>query len=327
MLLSIITPVYNVAPYLEATIESIQNQSYRDFELILVDDGSTDGSSVICDRYASKDKRIRVFHQKNQGVSASRNKGIELSSGELIGFVDSDDLIEPDMYEILVSILVDTDSDIAQCCHDRCTENSITSGKVTEHAVKCISGVDFVKNMFTERGPGYTNQVSLWSKVFKKCIISKIHFPVGQTYEDEHETYKACLNANKIALTDAKLYHYIKRDNSIITGISPSKMLDKQKALYDRAEWLPLRLPELEEMCYETFINYSKHTLCRLWNSDCLLEYINALDLMLKALNGRWRFLNRYDAIYTWLLKHGLCKSLIMKNEFAPIQNLILKIK
>lgn len=327
MLLSIITPVYNVVSFLSTTIESILSQSYKDFELILVDDGSTDGSSEICDYFAHKDNRVLVFHQKNQGVSAARNKGIELANGDMIGFVDSDDLIEPDMYEQLVSILVDSDVDIVQCGHDRIEATNTTPSGLSSDNVICISGSEFVKRIFTKKGADYTNQVSLCTKIFKKHILNKIHFPVGQTYEDEQETYKACFFANKIALTDTILYHYIKRENSIITGVSPSKLIDKQRSLYDRVKWLPSRIPELEGVCYETFIIYSKDILCRLWNSNHHAEFEYALKLMLNTLKGKKKYLDKYDAIYTYFLKYGLCKSLIMKNNFTPIQNCIRKIK
>lgn len=326
MLLSIITPVYNVAPYLASTIESILGQTFKDFELILVDDGSTDGSREICMKYADQDTRIRLISQSNQGVSAARNKGLDSAKGDVIGFVDSDDIIDPDMYQIMINIMTLTDSDIVQCNHDR-VDTPLCRSRKNHPEYKCIDGAEFVRRMFSKQGRDYTNQVSLCTKIYKKKLFDKIQFPVGQTYEDEQETYKACLSAHKIALTDEILYHYIKRENSIITGISPRKMLDKQKSLYDRCQWLPLRMPELEKACLSSFISYSKHILCELWKHENSSSFNDARALMLAALQNHQSYLNKYDWLYLNLLKYGLCKSWIMKNDFSPIQNLICKLK
>lgn len=327
MLLSIISPVYNVAPYLAATIESILNQSFTDFELILVDDGSTDGSGDICRRYAQADPRIVVVTQSNQGVSAARNKGVEIARGDLIGFVDSDDIIERDMYSIMIHILHRTAADVVQCSHDRATENNINARNAGNIDFKLISGPEFVKRMFAFSGADYTNQVSLCTKVFKREILGKNHFPKGQTYEDEHETYKACFFADKIALTDEVLYHYIRRENSIITGISAKKMLDKQLALYDRLQWLPPKLPQVKQQCFSSFLTFSKHILCQLWISKATDQYDSAKRLMLEATQDFRQYLSPYDKLYFQMLKHNICQGWIMNHDFAPIQNLLSNLK
>lgn len=327
MTLSIVTPVYNVAPYLPATIESILNQTFKDFELILIDDGSTDGSDKICLHYANLDNRVRVIRQTNQGVSAARNRGIEASAGELVGFVDSDDLICKDMYARMTHIIRHSNADIVQCNHDRADVSDVHHSNRKESSYICISGPEFVSRLFAMRGSEYTNQVSLCTKIFKKTILEKIRFPEGQTYEDEHETYKACYFAKKIAITDDIFYHYIKRENSIITGIAPRKMRDKQMALYDRSQWLPAYMPELTQKAFLSFISYSKHILCELWKNDNLMDFNCALQLMLKAVKNNKAYLNAYDRFYIRLLKHDFCKTWIMKNDFSPVQNLISKLK
>lgn len=327
MLLSIIIPVYNIAPYLSATIESVLNQSFRDFELILVDDGSTDGSGEICSRYANADARVRVVRQENQGVSAARNRGIEVSAGELIGFVDGDDMISRDMYLRLIQIMMQSGADIAQCNHDRSSDSTDSHSTSEPSPYVCVSGPEFVSRIFAKHGAEYTNQVSLCTKVFKRNILGKIHFPEGQTYEDEHETYKACYYARQIAVTYDILYHYIKRENSIITGVSPRKMLDKQKALYDRMLWLPARMPGLGRECFSSFMEYSKHISCELWRGGHLEHLDSALRLVMQGVRGRKAYLNAYDRIYIFLLRCGRSKSWIMRNEFSPIQNLIYRLR
>ena len=116
-MISVIVPVYNVEPYLRKCLDSIVNQTYRDFEILIIDDGSTDGSGRICDEYAEKDSRIKVFHTENRGLSCARNLGLAEAKGEWIGFVDSDDWIEPDMYEVLIRRAEETGADVVECSH------------------------------------------------------------------------------------------------------------------------------------------------------------------------------------------------------------------
>lgn len=327
IILSIITPVYNVAPYLDATIKSILNQTYHDFELILVNDGSTDGSLEICRKYELEDSRVKVVTQKNQGVSAARNKGLEVVQGDIIGFVDSDDLVDINMYQRMIDVMKQSQADIVQCCHDRICSSDRSNTYSSQSKCECISGRDFVKRMFKKRGADYTNQVSLWSKIYKRELIEKTVFPIGQTYEDEQETYKICYSAKRIALIDDVLYHYIKRENSIITGIAPRKMLDKQKSLYDRLQWLPQREPGLVHECVNTFSEYSKHISCQLWKAGDKEHRYQAIKLLLKGIDKYRLELNRYDRLYMWMLRRNIGKSWILGADFAPIQKLISKLR
>lgn len=324
MYLSIIIPVYNVNEYLKNTIENVLAQIYQDYELILVDDGSTDGSSEICDSFAEKDRRIRVIHQKNQGVSAARNTGVSSANGEYIGFVDSDDLIEPNMFEIMMSIAVAENADIVQCRHNR--KPNILNLKYGNEK-RIVDGKTFVRELFSYTGGEYTNQVALWSKVYKKELFRNIHFPDGRTYEDEQETYKLCLYATKIVLLPDELYHYVKRENSIITGIAPKKMIDKQLALEDRLQYLPARIPELEKECVESFWNYSKITLVDLFknNEDKYIQI--ALDTVLRNRKTIRKYASKYDKVYLRMISIGILKKWILANDFSPIQNAISKIK
>lgn len=322
--LSIIIPVYNVAEWLSETVDSILAQTFRDFELVLVDDGSTDGSGELCDQYAAGDNRIRVIHQKNAGVSVARNTGVAAAQGDYIGFTDSDDIIEADMYQRLLELAEAYDADIVQCQHDR---ESILNGLTRSETVEMMDGQAFVHRMFTKAGGQYTNQVALWSKIYRRELFEGIVFPVGQVYEDEQETYKLCLKAKRIVEIPDILYHYIKRENSIITGISPKKMLDKQKALLDRLYYLPERIPELEKQCCRAFLGFSTHILCVFFReneTDALTAAMQALQEQSKRLRP---WLNRYERIYLPALKWKWARKIILKNEFSPIQKVILRIK
>ncbi len=324
MRLSIIIPVYNVASYLKETVQSVLGQTYTDFELILVDDGSTDGSGELCNTLSARDGRIRVIHQKNSGVSVARNTGIAAVRGEYIGFVDSDDLIEPDMYAILMSLADSTDADIVQCRHNR---NNRIENKPRILDVTYKNGEQFVTDILKHTGREYTNQVSLCSKMFKKGLFESIKFPPGQDYEDEQETYKICLKAKKIALISDELYHYVKRENSIITGVSCKKMLDKQTALCDRLHYLPQVLPELKDLCARSFCNYSFCILSQLYAEKDFVSYKKAKAVLL----AERRLIKKSETIYGklylyWLTIPGL-EQWLMKTSCEPIQGLIRKIK
>lgn len=324
ILLSIIIPIYNVEQYLPKTLENVLDQSFEEFELILVDDGSTDNSGKICDEFAYNDSRIKVIHQENAGVSAARNTGIKVALGKYIGFVDSDDLIENNMYNIMVNIAEKECADIVQCSHNRLSavQNIKASGKV-----RIIDGVTFVRELFDYRGGDYTNQVALWSKIYRRELFSGIHFPDGRTYEDEQETYKLCLKAKKLVLIPDELYHYVMRENSIITGVSAKKVLDKQLALIDRLDYLPKQLPDLTENCATALINYSETILCKMYQAkekDSLIMAISNLKQCKKIIIP---YLNKYERLYLSLLSNNIGRRWVLENNFEPIQKLIRRIK
>ncbi len=323
MKLSIIIPVYNVVNYLEETVNSILNQIYRDYEIILVDDGSTDGSRELCDNLSFKDSRIVVIHQKNSGVSVARNTGVAAAKGEYIGFVDSDDLIEPDMYSVLFDVAEKNVADIVQCRHNR---NSYIENSPREIDVEIKCGTQFVKDIFKHSGGEYTNQVALWSKIYKRELFDGIVFPIGQTYEDEQETYKICLKAKKIALISDELYHYVKRDNSIITGVSPQKMLDKQLALKDRVNYLPDKIPELGWICVNSFYNYTSGILVELYFKDKSF-YKKAKRNLKEEYYKIKEHLNKYQKIYYLWLHISFLEKILMKYNYEPIQKFIKGIR
>lgn len=322
MKLSIVVPVYNVEQWLPETIESLLAQTFRDFELILVNDGSTDGSAKVCDRYAAIDNRVRVVHQKNAGVSVARNVGLREAKGEYIGFTDSDDIAEADMYAVMLKLAYEHGADIVQCQHDReCV--SVTNHRSGD--VVTMDGQEFVRRIFVKTGGDYTNQVALWSKIYRRELFEGIVFPAGRVYEDEQETYKLCLKAKRIVETPDVLYHYIKRENSIITGISAKKMLDKQQALLDRMNYLPSRIPDLEKECCERFLRYSENIMCQMYRFGEMNAVDQAIDVLLSKKGQLKPYLNRYEKLYLPVLKWA--KRWILRNEFAPIQKWIAKVK
>ena len=207
--ISIIVPVYNVENYLKECLDSILGQSFTDWECILVDDGSTDSSPVICDEYASQDSRFKVIHKLNGGVSSARNAGLKAASAEFIGFVDPDDWIEPVMFNILYSLIVDYDADIAQIGF-RKEYIGRHSTKHFTNKTKVISGMEAAEYFSLDRIPNY-----LWNKLHRKDIIT-CGFPEGQTFEDIYVYGQWINNVRKMVLDPTPLYHYRMRKGSIV---------------------------------------------------------------------------------------------------------------
>ena len=216
-LISIITPVYNVEQYLRQCIESIIMQDFQDWELILVDDGSTDKSGVICDEYALKEERIRVLHKENSGQADSRNVALQLAKADLIGFVDSDDWIESDMYSVLYHTLIENQADIAICGYFQdykdISEASCAIGEVVvynrDEALKLILEDKVIKSF-------------LWDKLFHRKVITDL-LPKSYYYEDYATLFKWFINANKIAFCQRPEYHYRQRKGSTDHDADPRK--------------------------------------------------------------------------------------------------------
>lgn len=210
---SIIVPVYNVEQYLLRCVESLIRQSYKNLEIILVDDGSTDSSGKICDDCKKNDNRVKVIHKKNGGLSDARNFGINNCTGDYICFVDSDDWIENEMVETLITEIISTESDIAICGRYR----AYNSGKrkverykkyPKENIFNNIVGLQYLMSFC-----GY--DMSVCDKMFKSSLFSKIRFPYGSTCEDSFTTYKIFSISKKICYVNKPLYNYYFRINSI----------------------------------------------------------------------------------------------------------------
>ena len=198
--ISVIVPVYNVERFLRECIESIISQTYKDLEIILVNDGSTDKSPLICEEYKKIDARVIVLHKENGGLSDARNKGIDISTGEYIGFVDSDDFIENDMYELLLNNIKKVEADIATC--------GVISEKVKDKNFYkeeiIVNAHDGLKEMLMER----SMNTSACDKLYKRSLFDEIRYPKDKLYEDLYTTYKLLHKANKIVISNQKKYYY-----------------------------------------------------------------------------------------------------------------------
>ena len=233
-LISIIVPVYNVKDYVEKCLDSICGQSYTNLEIIVVDDGSTDGSGKICDAYASKDRRIKVIHRKNGGLSAARNEGLDAATGEFLGFVDSDDWIDLDMFKFLYELLETEEADISICSHyiERSGRTKIkySSDKVLNlvpcDAMRLLVEDDIIRNF-------------AWDKLYRRTLFYELRFPQGRYFEDIAVMYKVFYQARKIVMKGCPKYHYMVRTNSI-TGskYNPEKEYHMFLAVYEQCTFI-----------------------------------------------------------------------------------------
>ena len=206
-LISVIVPVYNVESYVAECIESIQNQTYMNLEIILVNDGSTDASGDICDQYAAYDERIQVIHKENAGVSAARNTGIESANGDYIGFVDSDDYIAPTMYEDMLKLMAEHDLDIIECTAFRNNGDTNIEG-CNDGSLEIFNRDEALKMAM------YDCFVAVWSQLYKRRVISDVRFPVGRKFEDSVVSYLFIANTKRVGHINRCLYYYRLNPNS-----------------------------------------------------------------------------------------------------------------
>lgn len=223
-LISVIVPIYNVEPYLRPCLDSVLNQTYTNLELILVDDGSTDGCAALCDEYAAKDPRVRVIHKANGGLSSARNAGLDTARGEYISFIDADDGVSPRFLELLLS----AGADIAQCGFSRfCTLE-------TQAKFSPCSPREMTLRLHADANGVYT---VVWNKLFRRALLDGLRFPEGRLHEDEFFTWQTYWRAKSCAVTDTTLYYYRPRQGSIMAEGFKPQSLDAVDALRQRADF------------------------------------------------------------------------------------------
>lgn len=249
--ISVIVPVYNVEPYLRRCVDSILNQTFSDFECILVDDGSPDGCPAICDEYAEKDSRVKVIHKKNGGLSDARNVGLDKANGKYVSFIDSDDWIHPQMLEILYKGLMDNNV-LISICEYKLVEHQEPYTAVTEPIFEKRYGMDFL----------ITNNiiaVIACSKLYDKRLFDGIRYPYGKWHEDEFVTYKLLYKAETIAYTVKPLYFYFQNENGITKSAYTTKHLDALDAMEERDKFLKQHnLLECRKLAMYKYINWLK---------------------------------------------------------------------
>ena len=212
-LISVIVPVYKVEPYLHRCVDSILGQTFQDFELILVDDGSPDNCGAICDEYAAKDSRVHVIHQQNGGLSAARNAGIDWafanSDSQWLTFIDSDDWIHPEMLRCLLEDAEAFSLPISICGYCEPTETMMPSFSAEEQTASSFTPEDLWCHK-------HVNATVAWAKLYRKDLFSSIRYPVGKIHEDEFVTYKILFSQDKVVFRESAFYCYFQNPSGII---------------------------------------------------------------------------------------------------------------
>lgn len=231
-LISVIVPVYNVEPYLHKCIDSILAQTYTNLEVLLVDDGSSDNSGRICDDYALQDKRIRVIHNEHGGVSSARNAGLNGVTGDYIGFVDSDDIINSEMYTVLYNTMQQTGTDISICRLIRFDLEENIEPRL-DSTVHCFTSMEVLRSYFGN-SKRHTLAVGLTNKLYKRCLFDGISFPIGLIHEDTFMTHQVLYKAKMVAEIESEMYYYRITPGSIMNAPFSERRLDMLKAVQEQ---------------------------------------------------------------------------------------------
>lgn len=259
--ISVIIPIYNVEPYLKKCVDSVLAQTYENIEVILVDDGSTDGCPAICDAYLQEDSRVKVIHKENGGLSSARNAGLNIAKGELISFVDSDDFIEPGMLETMYEALSSSHADMAVCDYRKVDSlgNELSQRPEVVTRDEVLDEAAYWKKVYEPHAMRY---VVAWSKLYRRRLWEKTRYPEGKINEDAyvlHELVHAC---GKIAIVSYVGYNYTVREGSIMSSKMKKANFDLLDAWFLRIAYFQRegKLEEIQkqlsECCVELLARY-----------------------------------------------------------------------
>lgn len=240
-LISVIVPIYNVEKYLARCFDSIVNQTYKNLEIILVDDGSPDRCPQMCDDYAEKDSRIKVVHKKNGGLSDARNAGMAVSTGEYISFIDSDDYVSDDFFECLLDVMNKENSDIAECSVVKFYEGNHFDEFNDDLLEKTYDAQDAMSALIAEN-PFHQH---VWNKLYKTELVKDIPYAVDKLNEDEFWTYQVFGRANKVSKLNKTMYYYFQRNSSIMGVGYNIRRLDALEGKANRQKYIENNFPEL----------------------------------------------------------------------------------
>lgn len=257
-LISVIVPVYNVEKYIEQCVDSVLNQTYKNLEIILIDDGSTDRSGEVCDEYKEKDDRVVVVHKQNGGLSSARNRGLEIMSGDIVSFVDSDDWIDARMYEDMVGFMIKNDVDIVYCCANKFDHKSIISKEFGYYPDKSLVDCDeVVEKILCDEISGH-----VWNKLYNKTCWENLTFPKDRLYEDLSISFRPFLNTNKkIGFLNAPYYNYRINYNGISLSKNPLKCYHIYLGMREHYDYSKKNRPSVTEKCISNVVIHALQTI------------------------------------------------------------------
>ena len=244
-IISIIVPVYNVEKYLHQCVQSILDQTIQNIEIILVNDGSTDMSSTICNEFKEKDHRIVVINKANGGLSDARNIGIKAAKGKYIAFVDSDDFIHKEMLKKMYQRIIIDGSDMAVCGYIQYYNNVKKNEQYIYGKDEVICPAQFFGSILSDEKIGNY----AWNKIYKKELFAEVTFPKGKAFEDINTTYKLVLLSDKISIINEALYYYRQRWNSISNSVNVDNLRNQIDAIVERNKTISSKFPYLMKKC------------------------------------------------------------------------------
>lgn len=302
--ISVIVPVYKVEPYLRRCVDSILAQTYTNLEIILVDDGSPDNCPAICDEYAEQDERVRVIHKSNGGLSDARNAGLDIAIGDWLSFIDSDDWIEPSMYETLMIHAENHEAQISigGVFDELMTENGIAVKKTTAGESVTIESrkkIDAMRHFLT-------HSWSAWDKIYRREIFDGIRYPIGEINEDEAIALQLLDNCDRVVYTNEPFYHYISRPESITTSSFSLKKLDWYRHCKANLAWIRENYSDLTGLAAARYRSSLLWSLTEIALSDDSYteertELISELKQNLKLFK-KIDFTFRSDKVRLWML-------------------------
>lgn len=273
-LVSVVVPVYNAELYLDRCISSICSQTYTNIEILLIDDGSNDQSLNICKKWQLNDKRVNVIHQENQGVSAARNKGIQMSEGKYILQVDSDDYISPNMITRMINVLMKDNSDLVICDFEKGKEEDYKfnlENKIESELIKSYEALSRIYGNNHDK----LRYVVPWAKLYKKNLFNETKYPNGKIFEDIYLTHHIINKCTKISILNEKLTYYYQAPNSIMNRSFHVGKLDYLEALEDRVNFFnDNNYHDLEKIAYEEYL----HSL--IWEYSRVRDILHDRKLM-----------------------------------------------
>lgn len=321
--LSLIIPVYNAEKYLHYCMESILSQTMEQFELILVNDGSTDSSGVLCDKYARQDSRVRVLHQENHGQAVARNKALDIAQGEYIGFIDSDDYIHPKMYEVLIQNAQEYNAQISIGGYRTVFDfESMEEIRELDTKPKAWNGKEFLTHCLLDsidKKPWV-----LWDKIFHRSCFDNIRMPEGRINEDNAIVYKILYESDCVVDCNAPFYYYYQNPNSTVNQafkhkhlewlLVPQEMIEyfiekQDEVLLDKAK--RMYLSALEDMYRKAHVGLKDQTVDRKLRKDMMVQYQKEkkrYPISIKTHPGLYEILfPKYAKVY-WTTKGVLSK-------------------
>lgn len=253
MLVSVIIPVYNDEKYLNQCICSVVTQTYHDLEIILVDDGSTDQSPAILKKWEKLDSRIVVLSQENAGLSAARNRGIDIAKGEYLCFVDSDDSLHIHLVEHLLELCQKYDCKISGCDYATIHEHeaALQTEKQEKYAARKMDFKEYMEEYMSDQ---HAKMITAWGKLYERNLFEQVRYPLGRIHEDEYITYKLVADAREIVFSDCKYYNYTIREGSIMSIYSPKRRYDQLQAFVERDLFLQENYPDIYDKWGEWLI-------------------------------------------------------------------------